>query len=34
MLTFPFEALSMNYEPHGVMSSQLDDIYERLIEKM
>lgn len=33
MLTFPFEALSMNYEPHGVMSSQLDDIYERLIEK-
>ncbi|EST07554.1 Arylamine N-acetyltransferase [Kalmanozyma brasiliensis GHG001] len=31
LLTFPFESLSLSYEPNGRMSSQLAHIYSRLI---
>ncbi|TKY86736.1 hypothetical protein EX895_004376 [Sporisorium graminicola] len=33
LLTFPFEALSMNYEPHSSMSSHLRDVYTRFVEQ-
>lgn len=31
LLAFPFEALSLNYEPSGIMSSSLSHIYSRFI---
>ncbi|KAJ9478340.1 Arylamine N-acetyltransferase [Pseudozyma hubeiensis] len=33
LTTFPFEALSLNYEPGGSMSPHLEDIYSRFVEK-
>lgn len=33
LITFPFEALSLNYEPSGTMSSELSDIYSRFIKQ-
>ncbi|GAC96397.1 hypothetical protein PHSY_003977 [Pseudozyma hubeiensis SY62] len=33
LTTFPFEALSLNYEPGGLMSPHLPDIYSRFVER-
>ena len=33
LLSFPFEALAMNYEPSGRMSSHLADIFTRFVER-
>lgn len=33
LVTFPFEALSMNYEPSGRMDATLDHVYSRYVEQ-
>ncbi|SNX83316.1 uncharacterized protein MEPE_02023 [Melanopsichium pennsylvanicum] len=33
LFTFPFEALSMNYEPNACMDATIDHIYRRFVEK-